>query len=511
MARPALVRIGKRWLYWCHRWLGILACLFFLLWFVSGIVMMYVPYPALTAAERLAVAAPIDWGRVAVGPAQALKITKQQSFPDEIRLDMAAGEPAWRIRAGKERAAVSAIDGHLLSAPDAASAVAAARRFAGGTPVARVVRINDDQWTVPQGFKWARPLWKISLADAAGTELYVASTTGEVVQNTTFRERAWNWAGAVPHWLYLTVIRRDGPFWRQVVLWTSGPAIIGGIAGLWIGILRLRLRRRYKSGSVSPYHGWMKWHHVAGLIGGLFAITWMFSGWLSVNPFDWFARGGPSGRPALYAAHEGADFPALDLPALARRARGAREARLSWIGGKAVVTLSGTTEKATRIVSPTGEPLTFARQQLLENARRLMPGTPIRQTIWLTEPDLYWYSQWHDRPLPALRVIFADPAQTWATIDPKTGALLGQQNSSGRTYRWLFDALHDFDLPFLLAHRALRDPLMWLLSGFGIVLSLSGIVIGGRHLVHRRARAIAIRRRRAARAPAFSAPQGQTA
>lgn len=154
MARPALVKTGKRWLYWIHRWLGILACLFFFLWFVSGIVMMYVPYPSLTARERLAGLAPIDWGRVAIGPAEALTIAKQTEFPDDIRLDMAAGDPAWRIRAGKERTAVSAVDGRILSAPDAASAIAAARRFAGGTPVAHVEKIDDDQWTVAQGFKW---------------------------------------------------------------------------------------------------------------------------------------------------------------------------------------------------------------------------------------------------------------------------------------------------------------------------------------------------------------------
>jgi hypothetical protein len=37
-----------------HRWTGIGFCLLFLMWFVSGIVMMYVRYPELGAADRLA-------------------------------------------------------------------------------------------------------------------------------------------------------------------------------------------------------------------------------------------------------------------------------------------------------------------------------------------------------------------------------------------------------------------------------------------------------------------------
>jgi uncharacterized iron-regulated membrane protein len=497
MMRRSLLKTGKRWLYWSHRWLGIAACLFFLLWFVSGIVMMYVPYPSLTAAERLERAAPIDWRRIAIGPMEALKITEQNDFPRELRLDRTAGEPAWRIKGHKdERFAISAVDGRLLSAPDAASAVKAAQRFASGAPVSQVEQIDDDQWTVAKGFQWARPLWKISLADELGTQLYIASTTGEVVQNTTARERMWNWMGAVPHWLYLTAIRHDGGLWRQVVMWTSGPAVIVGITGLWVGILRVRLRRRYRSGSVSPYvPGWMKWHHITGLIGGLFAITWMASGWLSVNPFDLFARNGPSGGPALYAAHEGADFPAINIARLAERAKGAREGRFSWIGGQPVVTLVGADEQVA-IVRPDGAPLQFKRTELIANAQRLMPGIAVRQVALLTEPDLYWYSHGHDRPLPVLRVIFADARDSWAMIDPKTGALLSQQDSSGRTYRWLFNALHDFDLPFLLAHRVLRDPLMWLLSGFGILMSLSGIVIGWRHLVRNRKRA-AVHRGRA--------------
>lgn len=478
------IKTGLRWLYWSHRWFGIATCLLFALWFVSGIVMMYVPYPRLTDAERLAGGAPIDWNRVKLGPTEALRRAKQAHFPKELVLDMAAGEPAWRITGDTRRIALSAVDGHLLSAPDATTAVVAARRFAHGLPVAHVEKIADDQWTVAQGFAWARPLWKISLTDKERTQLYVSSSSGEVVQNTTARERIWNWIGAVPHWIYLTEIRRDGAVWRQVVLWISGIAMVVGISGLWIGILRIRLRRRYRNGATSPYSGWMKWHHVTGLAGGIFAITWVFSGWLSVNPFEWFARNGNSGGPALYAAHEGADFPAPEMDTLGARSDTASEAQFAWIGGRAVITLTSASGRK-KIVHPDGRPIRFTQGDLIENARRLLPGIPIESSSVLTEPDIYWYSHGRDRPLPVVRVVFADTDRTWVTIDRTTGALLSQQNANGRSYRWLFNALHGFDLPVLLRNRILRDPLMWLLSAFGIVMSLSGIVIGWRRLTNR--------------------------
>ncbi|MFD2136953.1 hypothetical protein ACFSLT_20715 [Novosphingobium resinovorum] len=486
----ALVKRGLkaslRWLYWLHRWLGIAVCLMFLLWFVSGVVMMYVPYPSLTEEERLAGLAPIDWSRVRISPTEALRRAGQQGFPAELRLDMAAGEPAWRIRDKQRRIALSALDGRRLSAPDAASAIAAARRFAGAAPITRVERIHDDQWTVAQGFKWARPLWKVSLGDARGTQIYVSSTSGEPVQNTDARERAWNWVGAVPHWLYLTAIRRDGSLWRQVVLWTSGPAVVLGITGMWVGILRLRLRwlqewgdntlSRLDEMAPSDRTGRRDLRHYLD-------VQWMAFG----QPFRLVRAQWAVGGAALYAAHASADFPVLDGGRLAARAPQAREARLAWVGGRPVVTLTVKTGHS-MIATPDGRALRFTQAELVANARRLMPGTPVRNVVVLQKPDLYWYSHRHERTLPVVRVIFGDAERTWTTIDPRGGSLLSQQNASGRSYRWFFNALHDFDLPFLLANRFLREPLMWLLSALGIIMSLSGIVIGWNHLVRRRRR-----------------------
>ena len=42
----SLAARAKRWLYLLHRWAGITLCLFFAMWFISGVVMMYVGYPS---------------------------------------------------------------------------------------------------------------------------------------------------------------------------------------------------------------------------------------------------------------------------------------------------------------------------------------------------------------------------------------------------------------------------------------------------------------------------------
>jgi uncharacterized iron-regulated membrane protein len=104
----------------------------------------------------------------------------------------------------------------------------------------------------------------------------------------------------------------------------------------------------------------------------------------------------------------------------------------------------------------------------------------------LTEEDVYWYSHHRQRPLPVLRVKFDDPASTWLYIDPASGEIAGLSDSSGRTYRWLFNFLHDYDLPVLLRNQPARDILVWVLSIAGLIISVSGVVVGWRTLVRGR-------------------------
>ena len=43
---------AKRLTYLIHRWTGVAACVLMALWFVSGIVMLFIGYPKLTPCEK---------------------------------------------------------------------------------------------------------------------------------------------------------------------------------------------------------------------------------------------------------------------------------------------------------------------------------------------------------------------------------------------------------------------------------------------------------------------------
>jgi uncharacterized iron-regulated membrane protein len=480
------VKVGKWWLYWGHRWLGVITCIFCVMWFLSGLVMLYVPFPSWTDEERLQSLAAVAVGRVLTTPDEALSAAQISSYPASFRLEMLADEPVYRIVVGGSHAAISAVTGQPIrdvSVEQALRHVAAV--FPGAQPKLAET-LDYDQWTVTRRFDPHRPLYKVSLDDGLGTTVYVSSKTGEIVQNATRGERFWNWLGAVPHWIYFSPIRKDQEVWRQSVMWLSGPLIIGAIAGLWIGILRFRMRRPYSGGRVTPYRGWMKWHHVGGLIGGVFLTTWITSGWLSVNPFGLFARTQlTEAQRVAYAGWTQGKPYEVTPAALVRGGRGGpTDISFVWVGGKAYM-VARDNAGASLADPQSGEPVTIADAALVEAAQRAFSSASVVVSQRLSEEEAYWYSHHHKRPLPVVKVVFDDAGASWLFLDPATGGIAGFSDRSARTYRWLFNFLHDYDLPVLLKNQPARDIVVWLLSIVGLVVSASGVVIGYRTLARR--------------------------
>jgi len=479
--RRRLIRTARRWLYIGHRWVGIVTCLLFAMWFMSGVVMMYVGFPGLTDKERLAALPDIKWEMVALSPDDAMKAAGATRFPRDLRLAMLADEPVYRLTNWNgKRQAISAIDGHVITQISEQQALAVARHH----PVSRSPQLKEvidrDQWSVTARYDPLRPLYLITLGDDAGIELYVSSRSGEIALDTSRRERVWNWLGSIPHWIYPTVLRKDGPLWRLMVLWISGICLIVGITGIWIGILRVRVRRRYASGHITPYRGWMAWHHVIGLVAGLFVLTWTFSGWLSLNPGDYFAgRNTASEVLQRYAGHDAPDI-AARVPKPEQG--GVVEARFVWLDGTAMMILEGRYGGSSPVDPTSGAPIHLTPDRLWTAVAKLVPDAHLTGRLTLQQYDAYWYAHHDERELPVLRAVFDDEARTWFHVSPITGDIVGRIDESRRTYRWLFNALHSLDFQLLVMYRPAWDIVVLLLSVLGTIISVSGVVIGWRYL-----------------------------
>lgn len=188
-----------------HRWLGVVFCLFFAMWFATGIVMHFVPFPALTEAERIDGLAALDPRQINRGPADAV-VASTIKDAQRVRLLQRSDGAVYLVTglSGVQSLHAADLSSATVRSGELALAIAvdhARRRGMVAAQATLLALARHDQWTVPNGLDPHRPLYRIALNDGPGTELYVSSTTGEVVRDTTRRERWWNYAGSVPHWV----------------------------------------------------------------------------------------------------------------------------------------------------------------------------------------------------------------------------------------------------------------------------------------------------------------------
>ena len=130
-----------------------------------------------------------------------------------------------------------------------------------------------------------------------------------------------------------------------------------------------------------------------------------------------------------------------------------------------------------------------------------MPEARIVETQPLTEYDAYYYSRNKQIPLPALRIKFDDPAQTWVYVDPSISQVVTAVNRWQRVERWAYHGLHSLDLPYLYNSRPSWDVVMIVLCLGGLTSSVLGFVLGTRRMKRAAAR-LAVPEREGLRAKA---------
>jgi hypothetical protein len=485
----------------CHRWMGVAFCILFAAWFVSGIVLMYCEYPTVRARDRLARAEPLDAARIRLSPQEAYARLDAVEPPSEVRLAMFDGRPVYRFLFGRDSLLVYADTGQLqdeFPAPLTLRIAAAWTHQPAALASFNGALRRPDQWTVSGEFAPLRPLVKYSWPN--GAEVYVSGVTGEVVQATTRGSRLGAWFGAIPHWLYFTPLRQHGATWSRIVIWASGIGTVTSLFGLLVGLLLYSpaaQRYRFPRGRSSiPYAGQKRWHTVLGLLFGLVTCTWVFSGMLSMDPFEWdegadqsrlaaALRGGPL-RMADFSAkgpQQALTQAASQLP-LGWRQNGlrARELELTMFAGQPVYLARESPEHALIIPldgppSPYFPPAHIAA--VLAQAAKPYALTAVRVA---NQYESYYVDRHRDRPLPVLSLQFDDPGASLYYVDLKTARIVQSYVTQTRWNRWLYHGLHSFDFPWLYRHRPAWDLVVLALMLGGTALSVTSLVIGWRRL-----------------------------
>jgi hypothetical protein len=464
-----------------HRWLGVGFCLLFAMWFASGIVMHFVPFPELAEAARFAGLPPIDASRVRHGPDEAVAASHVVEAR-RVRLIQRTDGPVYIVAGGSKPAAVRAFDlsDAAVTTEQLALAIAQADARQIGIDAAHAILASladYDQWSVPNGYDEHRPLYRVALNDPSGTELYVSSRTGEVVLDTTHYQRVWNYPGSVVHWIYPTVLRSNWAAWDKVVWTLALVALVAAVTGVVLGVIRLRVSR---SGLGSPFRGWHALHHILGLFTATFVVTWIFSGWLSMDHGLLFSRGRLSDTEAATITRTPDwNSVAADARAIAVSAR-----EVEWFAfGKRVYKRerTGLDSQSISAVGPdlrdpqsdrsylTGEEVDALVRRIASNcAAPVVVGTGDHYPAASLIPGA-----------PVYRSVCDD---VWFQVDGATGRVMERLDSSRRAYRWVYTALHTLDFPIMFGHPGVRSVLIVVLCAIGFVFSVTGVVIGWRRL-----------------------------
>ena len=490
-----------------HRYVGIIISALVVMWFATGITMMYVGgMPRLTPEFRLERMTPVRAVEVKLTPAQAAEAAEFGTSPSRATLYSILGRPAYRFGGNGGTTIVYADTGEIADEFTEEQTREIAARFM-RVPVDDVeyegTIAEPDQWTL--GMSRALPLHKFAIADSLGTEIYISPVNGDAAMMTTTRTRAYAWVSTIPHFLYFTALRNNQPLWYRIMIWGSGLAAALSVVGLVLGAMFFRRGRATWSAAI-PYAGWMRWHYITGLVFGVFSVTWAFSGLVSMEPWAWTNQRGIELRPGTLAGGrlDLAAFTPMDPASWDQVLAGGALKEMDFVrmhgehyyvvrrtfeAGRDLgkrerihqpYQVGGRTDPDRLIVSAaTLEPRTdvFSTAAIVARVRAAVTTAPIAESELLTDYDSYYYSRRAQTPLPVVRIKFADKAETWLYIDPVLNQQLASIPKYARLERWLYNGLHSFDVGYLYK-RPLWDIVMLVLLVGGLISSTIGLYLG---------------------------------
>ena len=466
----------KKYIYLSHRYLGIILAPIILLWCCSGLVMMYVPYPQITEAERIQLLPEITDFNCC--HADFYRDVIPFDFK-ELSIEVLNEKPVIKIKDAQSKYSIYDLNTQLLLQNIDQEVALSIAKKAFPFSVKDLKLIDRDQWTVYSKYNKSRPLYKASFSDDEESELYISSINGEIVQLTTAFQRNWSWIGAVTHWLYPTFLRKHTSVWYWLVVGLTIFSLILLCSGVWLGIKQLKKR---KNKPLSPYKGIRLLHHWGGVVISFFLFIFLLSGLLSMNPWGLL-------ESKRYSITEAIGKPVASdkvISSLMQYSSSKLEdglTQLKLADWNNEVYWLGTYKDGSVIRYDKHfelHPITI--KELISVGHRL-GGEKVVQSL-LTEEDRYYFGHKALVELPVWKIqTNNDQAGTVLFyFSPVTGKMIKSVDSNGRIYRWLFNALHRWDFSQTLRQRPIWDftlvPVMVLLIVFG----LTGCYLGWRRL-----------------------------
>ena len=480
-----------------HKTIGLIISVFFIMWFVSGIVLLYHHYPRVTDSDLYS-------HMEILNPEELPDILSLPGFSDSISFRTLSvsknlNEIVWQIsQSGKVKETPMDYNKSDMESLVLADSVFVSQKqitsnqldsialaWGNGGNIIKVDTLrNRQQWIMYERYEKYLPILRYYIDDKDKTEVFIGQESGEVLQATTASQRFWAWIGAIPHKLYIPFLRKDVKTWENVLFAGGLLCLLAALSGMYLGIYFLVKNYRKHRRITTPFKkGIWKWHHISGLIFGIFLICWGVSGclamqrvpkWLVNYDGDYFLSASKfwGKKPLELSAYK------LDYRDIFKKYEDIKKISWQHFGNvPAYLIVAGDKE----IVIDASQPEIIKELQLSEkdirDSLKKYYGDDVKFTIVLMDDyDEYYLSQKDGYPLPVWKVDVLNDDGARLYISPKDG-YIKYLNNNRMAKKWLFSATHYLGIKYFVLHEPMRLICLWMLCIGCVIVCVSGIGI----------------------------------
>lgn len=476
----------KAFLFSLHRISGLVICLFFFMWFVTGLVLVYHPFPNIEKA--------LEYEKMEALPSSLPDlndIISRTNIPDKkiqgIKISQVQAQTLFSFRTKDTTITVCADSSQTVKPVTFETIQRTADKWI-NAPVVKVDTLyKRDQWIMYSRYVEEMPIYKFYFDDKEKHQLYISSKTGKAQQLTDAGQRFRSWMGAIPHKFYIPLIRKDTDIWIRTLTISGIIGLLAALTGIYAGISVLRKQYRNKKKLESPYRKhWYKWHHISGLFFGIFLLTWAFSGAISMNKIpQWLVKTHGDYR-VTPSQLRGKRLPLSNYVPDYRRIKefypDVKEIEFSHYQDIPVFNIIAGNREVSIDASGSSIKELFLPQNQIEKSIYAVHDSSASFTINLiNEYETYYLGRKDKLPLPVYKVSINNPDKSLYYINPATGDFK-YLNKSRKLKIWLFNALHYLQIKGLYEKTTLWKTVMWVLCTGGALVSLTGIRLSVRFI-----------------------------
>ena len=475
----------KTFMFSLHRIVGTIVCLFLLMWFISGLVLIYHPFPDVSTSQKnehmnvLPDSLPnIESivSRLSISEKKIKSITAK-NIQDQVLFYVQTSDSLYTI---------SEKNDELIKPITKESIYNIAQQWI-DAPILKIDTLYErDIWIMYSRYEKEMSIYKIYFDDDLKHQLYLSSKTGDVQQFTNKNERFWAWVGSIPHKFYIPALRKNTDVWIWSLTVGGVVVVISALSGLFYGgyILIKRYQKRRKIGS--PYKTfWLKWHYVFGLLFGVFIITFGFSGAMALQKIPQWAVKTHGDYRVSDSKLRGKSLPTnkyiLDYRKLKEKFPNIKYVKWSHFNNIPVYNVVSGNQDFFIDASASEVKELYLSPSDIKMAIEKLYGDTSFSISFIDKYEEYYLSRTNELPLPVYKVEVDNEDRACFYINPQNGEFKFV-NQANRAKKWVFGALHYLNIKYLIERPLLWTVLIWTLCIGGSIVSLSGVYLAFRYV-----------------------------